>query len=107
MIKSFEAQSGKCTRHQHQIIEKANQFCFSTKPVTECGPACKPESGRKVEKTVKFTCMGKEQRMSQHYAQKIRAGMVLPELASQSVDFELAQKQPKSCVPVHRGITGY
>merc|ERR1719458_74883 len=68
--------------HLKEELERESERCikFSSKPILECGSSCHPAGVR--EKRVSFTCMSKSDRRTQHIADKIRRGEVLPELKS-------------------------
>lgn len=96
-MKSFERLSGPCTRHAHELLERPSQHCFSKRPVTECGPTCRPSSVS--TKSIEFVCMSKG-RLSERYAAKVRNGEAVPELENQSVAFSTTMKLPRTCQPV-------
>ena len=101
---SYKVKTGSCTRHQHEIIEKPSELCFSRRPVIDCSPRCLPSGpGSVVDKQVSYTCMIKN-RTAYHYAEKIRQGKTIPELANLPETFKITMPLPTSCTPVNPRI---
>merc|ERR1711990_943819 len=100
-----ESLSGECMKHHHEIVDKysRNELCFSRIPILECGSSCHPAGVR--EKRVSFTCMSKSDRRTQHLAEKIRRGEVLPELKNLAESFSSEKAMPVECKPysIHGG----
>ncbi len=99
IFNSFRGQVGPCSRHSHQVVEETTRVCFSRRPVVACSPLCKAASGSNVDKSVEFTCMPRG-RVAERYAEKIRRGIVIPELEAMPVTFSSQLTVPRSCVPV-------
>merc|ERR1719270_1749337 len=99
-ISGSESLSGsECMKHYHEVIDKhsRNEYCFSRIPLVECGDICHPAGMR--EKRVSFTCMSKSDRRTMHILEKIRAGMVVPELMNLPESFSHEKSVPVECKP--------
>ncbi len=94
--------TGECTQHQHEIIEKASKVCFSIRPVPNCSPRCKPQSGEVAKKTIDFACLDRKDRIVKLYIEKVRSNKVVPELENLTKSFSVEMVLPKFCVPVNR-----
>lgn len=105
VVESFKVATGPCISHQHEIIERPSELCFSRRPVVDCSPRCKPTRGTVVPKNVSFTCMPKN-RTGRLYAEKVREGKILPELATMKEDFSVSLPLPRTCEPVVTGSGG-
>ena len=77
VVNSYKKDSGSCLRHVNLVQERPGQICFSKRPITQCGPACKASgSGNgqdnqgKKEKTVQFGCLNSSSRMAELYKNK-------------------------------------
>merc|ERR1719486_246164 len=97
--------SEECMRHRHMEQEDIRHgrevLCFSKRPVLECSPKC---HGSKIRvKVVEFTCMPKSDRKTQHIAEKVRRGDVVPELVNLPTSYTFAHYLPGTCKP----NTGY
>jgi len=100
VIKSYESQTGPCTRHTHEMLERPAEICFSRLPVTDCSPRCQPTSrDAVVSKSVSFTCLRKG-RLADRYVDKVNRGEVIQQLAHQRENFVIPLPLPRSCVPV-------
>lgn len=90
---------GKCESHHHEIVDtfSLDEICFSRIPVLECGSRCHSVGLR--EKRVSFTCMAKDDRVTQHMAMKVRRGDVLPELGNMPEAYSVKKTVPVECRP--------
>jgi hypothetical protein len=103
VFKSFMALVGKCSRHEHMILERVNEICFSRVPVTQCGAQCSPKPRQLVSKKISFTCM-KTGRIAELYREKVIQGQELPELKQKPESFSTSILVPQSCVSVISGL---
>merc|ERR1712039_120987 len=98
---TFSAMTGSedCMRHRHMEQEDIRHgrevLCFSKRPVPECAPKCHGENNR--VKVVEFTCMPKADRKTQHIAEKVRRGDVVPELENLPTSYTFSHYLPGTC----------
>merc|ERR1719232_359384 len=100
ILSGSESLSGsECRKHHHDVIDKhtRNEYCFSRIPLLECGSACHSVGMR--EKRVSYTCMSKSDRRTMHILEKIRSGMILPELMNLPESFSIERHVPVGCRP--------
>merc|ERR1719277_633542 len=90
---------GECMKHYHDVIDKhsRDEYCFSRIPLLECGGKCHSVGMR--EKHVSYTCMPKSDRRTMHILEKIRSGMILPELKNLPESFSIERPVPVECKP--------
>merc|ERR1712186_58043 len=96
---SLYGYGSECRRHHHEIVERhsGRELCFSIIPMLECGTSCHPV-GQRV-KRVGYTCMPKDDRVTQHYVNKVRAGMILDELVNMPEAYSVMKYMPVDCRP--------
>merc|ERR1711902_5849 len=100
ILSGSETLSGsECMKHYHDVIDKhsRNEYCFSRIPLLECGSECHSVGMR--EKRVSYTCMSKSDRRTMHILEKIRSGMILPELKNLPESFSMERNVPVECKP--------
>merc|ERR1719373_1435211 len=100
ILSGSESLSGsECMKHYHDVIDKhtRNEYCFSRIPLLECGSECHSAGMR--EKRVSYTCMSKSDRRTMHILEKIRSGMILPELKNLPESFSIERNMPVECKP--------
>merc|ERR1712223_628246 len=100
IMSGSESLSGsECMKHYHEVIDKhsRNEYCFSRIPLLECGSKCHSVGMR--EKHVSYTCMPKSDRRTMHILEKIRSGMILPELKNLPESFSIERPVPVECKP--------
>jgi len=96
---SLYGYGSECRRHHHEIVERysRSELCFSQIPILECGSSCHPVGVR--EKRVGFTCMPKDDRVTQHIAEKVRRGEVVSELVNMPEAYSVVRPMPVECRP--------
>merc|ERR1712038_1837201 len=100
IMSGSESLSGsECMKHYHEVIDKhsRDEYCFSRIPLLECGSKCHSVGMR--EKHVSYTCMPKSDRRTMHILEKIRSGMILPELKNLPESFSIERPVPVECKP--------
>merc|ERR1712223_1523915 len=96
---SLYGYGSECRRHHHEIVERhsGKELCFSMIPMLECGSSCHP-AGQRV-KRVGYTCMPKDDRVTQHIAEKVRRGEVVDELVNMPEAYSVMKYMPVDCRP--------
>jgi len=96
---SLYGYGSECRRHHHEIVERysGRELCFSMIPMLECGSSCHPVGTR--VKRVGYTCMPKDDRVTQHIAEKVRRGQVVDELVNMPEAYSVTKYMPVDCRP--------
>merc|ERR1712066_1056959 len=96
---SLYGYGSECRRHHHEIVERhsGRELCFSMIPMLECGSSCHPV-GQRV-KRVGYSCMPKDDRVTQHIAEKVRRGEVVDELVNMPEAYPVMKYMPVDCRP--------
>merc|ERR1712165_646468 len=103
---SLNGYGSQCLYHHHELVEQPSRgkTCFSRLPVIACGGSCHRVGVK--EKRVSYTCMPDSDRVTEHYVNKVRAGMILPELKNMPESYSTFENMPAKCVPSTYGGSG-
>merc|ERR1711972_33561 len=89
-------QSEKCSQMKHTMVKQTGKLCISQIPLVKCGGGCAPKST--IKKSVPFTCIPSDRRrVIQLYEEKVRRGVILPELRNMDKSFSTEISVPVSC----------
>jgi len=89
-------QSEKCSQMKHTMVKQTGKLCISQIPMVKCGGGCAPKST--IKKSVPFTCIPSDRRrVIQLYEEKVRRGVILPELRNMDKSFSTEMYVPVSC----------
>jgi len=89
-------QSEKCSQMKHTMVKQTGKLCISQIPLVKCGGGCAPKAS--IKKSVPFTCIPSDRRrVIQLYEEKVRRGVILPELRNMDKSFSTEMYVPVSC----------
>jgi len=91
--------AGGCMKHHHEMtyVKDSDELCFSQIPLLSCESSCHAVGMR--DKRIRFTCMPKSDRKTQHIAEKVRRGEVVPELKNLPTRYSMERSMPVACKP--------